>query len=81
MSAENQVIVLFVGYSENVVNGVMDANCTSILIRGKETLTIVDTRTAWDGDEIVAGNAYCTLIQSISMAKRLNETLFFLLQN
>lgn len=77
MSAENQVIVLFVGYSENVVNGVMDANCTSILIRGKETLTIVDTRTAWDGDEIVAGNAYCT----ISMAKRLNETLFFLLQN
>lgn len=58
MSIENKVIVLFDGYSEDGVDGAMNANCTSTLIRGKETLTIVDTRTAWDGDELVAGNAH-----------------------
>lgn len=56
MATENTVIVLFDGYSEDGDDGIMKANCTSTLIRGKETLTIVDTRTAWDGDELVAGN-------------------------
>lgn len=55
MTTENKVIVLFDGYATNVANGMMKANCSSTLIRGKETLTIVDTRTAWDGDELVAG--------------------------
>lgn len=56
MTAENRVIVLFDGYSENGVDGVMNANCTTTLIRGKQTLTIVDTRTAWDGEALVAGS-------------------------
>lgn len=33
----------------------MLANCTCTLIRGKNTLTIVDTRTPWDGEEMVNG--------------------------
>lgn len=65
MTTENKVIVLFDGYSTNVANGVMKANCSCTLIKGRETLTIVDTRTAWDGDELVAGKL--KLIDSISI--------------
>lgn len=74
MSTENGVIVLFDGYSEDGADGVMNANCTSTLIRGKETLTIVDTRTAWDGDALVAGNSnsLSSPIETVLMSRALS---------
>lgn len=55
MATTNRIDVLFDGYSKNTAADVMEANCTSTLVRGKETITIVDTRTAWDGEELIAG--------------------------
>lgn len=54
-SHQNQVIVLFEGYSKVINQSIMLANCTCSLVKGKNTCTIVDTRTAWDGNEIIAG--------------------------
>lgn len=51
----NEVIVLFDGYSEVINQTTSLANCTCTLIKGKNSCTIVDTRTAWDGAEIVNG--------------------------
>lgn len=34
---------------------IMLTNCTCSLIRGKNSVAIVDTRTAWDGDEMIEG--------------------------
>lgn len=57
----NQITVLFDGYSDLENADLMIANCTCTLIRGKATLTIVDTRTAWDADEIISGGSLlCT---------------------
>lgn len=55
----NQVIVLFDGYSQEINDSKMLANCTCTLVKGKNTCTIVDTRTAWDGIALVNGNYYC----------------------
>lgn len=52
---QNKVIVLFDGYSEVIDDSRMLANCTCTLVKGKNTYTIVDTRTAWDGKAIVDG--------------------------
>lgn len=52
---QNKVIVLFDGYSEVIDDTRMLANCTCTLVKGKNTCTIVDTRTAWDGKAIVDG--------------------------
>lgn len=52
---KNQVIVLFDGYSQNINETKVIANCTCTLIKGKNTCTIVDTRTAWDGNALVNG--------------------------
>lgn len=51
----NEVIVLFDGYSEMKDQTTSLANCTCTLVKGKNSCTIVDTRTAWDGDEIING--------------------------
>ena len=48
-----EVTVLFEGYSRVEEGGrVMRANCTCTLVRGEGVTAIVDTRTAWDGEEI-----------------------------
>ncbi|KMQ89562.1 metallo-beta-lactamase domain-containing protein 1-like protein [Lasius niger] len=47
-----EVVVLFDGYSTELPNGRMDANCTCTLIKGTK-LIIVDTMTAWDREKIV----------------------------
>lgn len=52
---QNEVTVLFEGYSEVINQSVTLANCTCTLVKGKNTCIIVDTRTAWDGNEIIAG--------------------------
>lgn len=52
---QNEVIVLFDGYSQVIDDTRMLANCTCTLVKGKNTCTIVDTRTAWDGKAIVDG--------------------------
>lgn len=52
---QNEVIVLFDGYSEVINQTTSLANCTCTLVKGKNSCTIVDTRTAWDGDEIING--------------------------
>lgn len=51
----NEIIVLFNGYAKFEKKDVMLANCTSTIVKGRSTVTIVDTRTAWDGDAIVNG--------------------------
>ncbi|XP_029162513.1 metallo-beta-lactamase domain-containing protein 1 isoform X1 [Nylanderia fulva] len=51
-----EVIVLFDGYSEELPNGRMDANCTCTLIKSTK-LIIVDTMTAWDREKIIAALA------------------------
>lgn len=45
---------------------VMLANCTSSLVRGKNSITIVDTRTAWDGEEIIEGTQIKKLFWSLT---------------
>lgn len=62
---KNEVIVLFDGYSEVKDKETSLANCTCTLVKGKNSCTIVDTRTAWDGDEITNG----TQIQSNWMGR------------
>ncbi|KAL6267258.1 metallo-beta-lactamase domain-containing protein 1 [Pogonomyrmex barbatus] len=47
-----EVVVLFDGYSKNLDDGRMDANCTCTLIKGTK-LIIVDTMTAWDREKLV----------------------------
>lgn len=54
----NNITVLFDGYAEVINQTTMLANCTCTLVRGKDTCIIVDTRTAWDGNEIVSGMHY-----------------------
>jgi len=49
-----EIIVLFDGYSKELDNGTMDANCTCTLIKGSK-LIIVDTMTAWDRERIIEG--------------------------
>lgn len=68
MNKQNEIIVLFDGYSQVTDQTTMLANCTCTLVKGKNTCTIVDTRTAWDGDEIIAGtwNYFC-LASAISL--------------
>lgn len=61
---KNEVTVLFDGYSEVKDKETSLANCTCTLVKGKNSCTIVDTRTAWDGDEIISGNMQ---IQSINL--------------
>lgn len=53
---QNQVTVLFEGYSQEISESKVLANCTSTLVKGKNTCTIIDTRTAWDGNALVNGN-------------------------
>lgn len=50
----HEVIVLFDGYSKQLDNATMDANCTCTLIKGSK-LIIVDTMTAWDRERIIKG--------------------------
>lgn len=54
---QNKVIVLFDGYAVDCApdDSKMLANCTCTLVKGRNTCIIVDTRTAWDGKEIVDG--------------------------
>lgn len=54
----NTIEILFNGFSKNLSENVMEANCTTTLIRGNNTCVIVDTRTAWDGDELKSGTVY-----------------------
>ncbi|XP_031623216.1 metallo-beta-lactamase domain-containing protein 1 [Contarinia nasturtii] len=49
----NKVIVLFDGYSKTVNSTTTLANCTCTLVKGKNSCIIVDTRTSWDGNEII----------------------------
>jgi len=49
-----EIIVLFDGYSKQLDDGMMDANCTCTLIKGSK-LIIVDTMTAWDRERIIDG--------------------------
>lgn len=58
----NNIKILFTGYSIMKNETLMKANCTCTLIKGKNSVTIVDTRTAWDGDEMIAGE-YCKIIR------------------
>lgn len=53
--AMNKIEIIFNGFSKNLSENVMAANCTTTLIRGNNTCVIVDTRTAWDGDELKLG--------------------------
>lgn len=55
MSHRNEVFVLHEGYSYEVDITHIKANCTSVLIKGKESMIIVDTRTPWDGAALTAG--------------------------
>ena len=49
-----EVTILFEGYSGVEEGGrAMRANCTCTLVRGEGVTAVVDTRTAWDGEEIV----------------------------
>lgn len=67
---QNKVIVLFNGYSEVIDELRMLANCTCTLVKGKNTYTIVDTRTAWDGKAIVDGtniNHYVFFIRRLTI--------------
>ena len=48
-----EITVLFDGYS-NLVDDVMEANCSCTLIKGPKTI-IVDTMTAWDKDRLIEG--------------------------
>lgn len=49
-----EVVVLFEGYSKELDDGKMDANCSCTLIKGSK-LIIVDTMTAWDREKIIEG--------------------------
>lgn len=64
----NEINILFSGYSDMINDTTMLANCTCTLIQGKNTKIIVDTRTAWDADEIIAG-----------MPSRISFPIFFLI--
>ncbi|XP_015610135.1 metallo-beta-lactamase domain-containing protein 1 [Cephus cinctus] len=48
----NEVIVLFDGYSKQLDDETMDANCSCTLIKGQKNI-IVDTMTAWDRERLV----------------------------
>lgn len=52
---KNQVFILFTGHAKEISELVTDANCTSVLIKGKNSCIIIDTRTAWDGRKMIAG--------------------------
>lgn len=56
---KNEIIVLFDGFAHMENSNLMVANCTCTLIRGKQTTTIVDTRTAWDGSDMINGKNIC----------------------
>lgn len=60
-AAEIVVTVLFDGYVKMENPKLMLANCTCTLVRGKSSLTIVDTRTAWDTKDMINGkfSIYC----------------------
>ncbi|KAK0095091.1 hypothetical protein PV326_009247 [Microctonus aethiopoides] len=48
----NEVIILFEGYSNDLGNGKLDANCSCTLIKGLKNV-IVDTMTAWDRQKLI----------------------------
>lgn len=50
----SDVIVLYEGYSTMTGKDQMVANCSCILITGKQNV-IVDTMTAWDSEKIITG--------------------------
>ena len=50
-----EVHVLFEGYSTQIDEVTMDANCSCTLIKGPNKNVIVDTMTAWDTQDIVDG--------------------------
>ncbi|CAB0033729.1 unnamed protein product [Trichogramma brassicae] len=54
---DNEVIVLYEGYSTKIDDGTMSANCSCTLIKTPEKNIIVDTMTAWDKDKIIAALA------------------------
>lgn len=57
----NRIVVLFNGHASLASETLMQANCTCTIIIGRSTVTIVDTRTAWDGEALTNGtdnNAY-----------------------
>lgn len=54
-AAETVVTVLFDGYAKMENPKLMLANCTCTLVRGKSSLTIIDTRTAWDAIDMKNG--------------------------
>jgi len=60
-----EVVVLFDGYSKNLDDGRMDANCTCTLIKGSK-LIIVDTLTAWDREKLIEGAINSTEILQCS---------------
>ncbi|XP_063993077.1 metallo-beta-lactamase domain-containing protein 1 [Diachasmimorpha longicaudata] len=51
-----QVIVLAEGFSHTIEGGNTEANCSCVLIKGRDNI-IVDTMTAWDKDIIIEGLA------------------------
>lgn len=55
MSLENEVTVLFEGYSKCISDQIMHANCTCVLIQSRNACIVVDTLTSWDGDQLTAG--------------------------
>lgn len=52
---QNFISILFEGHSKMVSENEMIANCTCALVRGKSSKIIVDTRTAWDGENLKQG--------------------------
>lgn len=54
-AVETVVTVLFDGYAKMENPKLMLANCTCTLVRGRSSLTIVDTRTAWDANDMING--------------------------
>lgn len=54
----NKIIILAEGYStiDSVKDNVMQANCSCVLIKGKDKNIIIDTMTPWDSQFILDGN-------------------------
>lgn len=53
---QNKVYVLFEGFANKFCGNAQIANCSSVLIIGRNKRIIVDTLTAWDGESMRHGD-------------------------
>lgn len=53
--SQSEIIVIAEGYSKDVTDTSMRANCSCVLVRDGPVNIIVDTMTAWDSNIILAG--------------------------